>query len=121
MNRNEFIEEIREAILQILPDELKRNLDIEQATVMKFNDQEHHGLTFKRGETEAAPTIYLDEAFERFKGGEDINVLAMEIKDSYVDTIGMPQPQKVDFDFDKIRDKLTVRLLEIRRNREYLS
>lgn len=121
MNRNEFIEKIRDEILHTLPEELKKDLDIQQTTVMKFNDQEHHGLTFKRGESEAAPTIYLDEAFERFKEGENINVLAMEIRGAYVDTIGMPQPQKVDFDFDKIRDKLTVRLLEIRRNREYLS
>lgn len=121
MNKNEFIEGVKEEILDMLPDDLKKDLDIEQATVMKFNDQEHHGLTFKRGESEAAPTIYLDEAFERFSGGESMHALAMEIKDAYVNTIGMPEPQKVDFDFDKIRDNLTVRLLEIRRNREYLS
>ena len=121
MNRNEFIEEVKKEILRTLPEELKNDLDIQETTVMKSNDQEHHGLTFKRGESEAAPTIYLDEAFERFSGGEDMHVLAVEIKNAYVDTIGMPEPQKVDFDFDKIRDNLTVRLLEIRRNREFLS
>lgn len=121
MNRNEFIEEVKKEILCTLPEELKKDLEIQETTVMKSNDQEHHGLTFKRGESEAAPTIYLDEAFERFSGGEDMHALAREIKNAYVDTIGMPEPQKVDFDFDKIRDNLTVRLLEIRRNREFLS
>ena len=121
MNRNEFIEEVKREILRTLPGDLKKDLDIQETTVMKSNDQEHHGLTFKRGESEAAPTIYLDEAFERFSGGEDMHVLAAEIRNAYVDTIGMPEPQKVDFDFDKIRDNLTVRLLEIRRNRGFLS
>ncbi len=121
MTRDEFISRIKEELMQTLPEDLTKELDIQETVIMKSNDQEHHGLTFKKEMSEAAPTIYLDEAYVRFTDGEDLHTITAELKDAYLETLSMPEPQKIDFDYDKIKDKLTVRLLEIKRNRSFLE
>ena len=121
MIRDEFISHVKEELTQMLPEELTKDLDIQETVVLKSNDQKHHGLTFKKGESEAAPTIYLDDAYARFTEGEDLHTLTAELKDAYLGSLSMPEPQKVDLDYDRIKDNLTVRLLEIRRNREFLA
>ena len=121
MTRDEFISRVKEELMEMIPEELREGLEIQDTTVLKSNDQKHHGLTFKREESDAAPTIYLDETYARFTNGEELNVLAAELKDAYLQTLSMPEPQKIDFDYDKIKDKLTVRLLEIKRNRDFLA
>lgn len=121
MTKDEFIRQMIDELEQMLPEELKKDLEIQETTVIKANDQKHHGLTFKRDEVDAAPTIYLDDAYERLEGGEDIHTLASELMSAYVGSIGTKQPQKLDLDYEHIKDKVTVRLLEIRRNREYLA
>jgi len=121
MTRDEFISRVKEELNQMLPEELTKDLDIQETVVLKSNDQKHHGLTFKRGESEAAPTIYLDDSYARFTEGEDLHTLTAELKDAYLGSLILPEPQKVDFDYDRIKDNLTVRLLEIRRNRDFLA
>ena len=121
MTRDEFIGRVKEELLETLPVELTKNLDIQEMNVLKSNDQEHHGLTFKRGENEAAPTIYLDDAYARFTEGEDLHTLTEELKDAYLGSLGTREPQKMELDFERIKDNLTVRLLEIKRNRGYLA
>ncbi len=121
MTRDEFISRVREELMEMLPEELTKGMEIQETTVTKSNDQKHHGLTFKKETSEAAPTIYLDDAYARFTQGEDLHTLTAELKDAYIGSLGMQEPQKIDFDYDKIKDKLTVRLLEIKRNRDFLS
>lgn len=121
MTKNEFIRQVKEELGQMLPKEIAKDLDIQETMVLKTNDQEHHGLTFKRNEVEAAPTIYLDEAYDRFTEGEELHTITTELKDAYLNTLSMPEPQKIDFDYDNIKDKLTVRLLEIKRNHSFLE
>ena len=121
MTRDEFISRVKEELMEMIPEELRKGLEIQDTLVLKSNDQKHHGLTFKREESEAAPTIYLDEAYARFTCGEELHALTAEIRDAYLQTFSMPEPQKIDFDYDRIKDKLTVRLLEIKRNRDFLA
>ena len=121
MTRNDFIKEVKDELMQMLPEELKKELDIQEVTVMKPNDQEFHGLTFKRENLDSAPTIYLDDAYGRFTRGEELHALTAELKDAYLSSLTIVEPQEVNFEYDKIKDHLTVRLLEIKRNREYLA
>ena len=107
--------------MEMIPEELRDGLEIQDTTVLKSNDQKHHGLTFKREESDAAPTIYLDETYARFTNGEELHALTTELKDAYLQTLSMPEPQKIDFDDDKVKDNLSVRLLEIKRNRDCLA
>jgi len=121
MTRDDFISRVKEELMEMIPEELKDGLEIQDTMVLKSNDQKHHGLTFKREESDAAPTIYLDDAYARFTNGEELHVLTAELKDVYLQTLSMPEPQKIDFAYDKIKDMLTVRLLEIKRNHGFLA
>ena len=121
MTRDDFIKEAKAVLMEMLPEDLKQGLTLDAVEITKSNDQKLHGLTFKREDSEAAPTIYLDDAYGRFTRGEEMHALVAELKDAYMRAMYMPQPSEVDFDLDHIQDKLTLRLLEIRRNRDYLS
>lgn len=99
MTRDEFISRVKEELMEMIPENLRVGLEIQDTMVLKSNDQKHHGLTFKREESEAAPTIYLDEAYARFTCGEELHALTAEIRDAYLQTFSMPEPQKIDFDY----------------------
>ena len=45
MTRDEFIREMKEELMQMLPEQLKEGMQLEETTVLKSNDQKHHGLT----------------------------------------------------------------------------
>lgn len=121
MTRSDFIRAMKDELMQMLPEEVKSGLELQEMNVTKSNDQELHGLAFKHKDMDAAPTIYLDDAYGRFTMGDDLHTLAAELKDVYLRSRDMAEPDKVDLSYDSIRDKLTVRLLEIKRNRNYLA
>lgn len=56
-------------------------------------------------------SLYLEEAYEKLPQGN--------YGDDYKEC--MPKPPEVDLSWDNVSDKLTVRLLEVKRNREFLS
>ena len=91
MTRDEFISRVKEELMEMIPENLREGLEIQDTMVLKSNDQKHHGLTFKREESEAAPTIYLDEAYARFTCGEELHALTAEIRDAYLQTFSMPE------------------------------
>ena len=121
MDRNEFMTQAARDIREFLPPEALQGLEITESTVIKMNDQMLRGLTFRRDKAPAAPTIYLNDAYERYLDGEPMGVLLTEVADAYMHSLDVPDPGQIDLDFDKIRDHLTVRLVEAARNREFLS
>lgn len=121
MDRNEFTKMMQEQLPDFIPEEFRDGLELIETTVVKMNDQELHGLSFRRNGEEAAPTFYLDEAYERYNNGAPAAVLMRELADTYVKNIDTPGPGKLDLSFDAVKDDLTVRLVEIRRNREFLA
>ena len=54
MTRDEFISRVKEELMEMIPEELREGLEIQDTMVLKTNDQKHHGLTFKREESDAA-------------------------------------------------------------------
>ena len=46
-NIREFMDELSNEIMQMLPDDLAKDLSISPHTVTKMNDQVLYGLTFK--------------------------------------------------------------------------
>lgn len=122
-NIKEFMELAKEEFMRMIPKELVNNMVIEEATVTKVNDQVLHGLSIKVRDQEPAPTIYMDEAYRRFMSGEDtLKSLMSSAVQEYLDAIAhRPDTILEKFDFDTIKDNLAVRLMEVKRNRQYLS
>lgn len=121
MEVKEFIKTIKEELPDFLPDEIYRDIIIDDVEVSKMNDQKLHGLTFRPKGSDAAPTLYIDDLYERYKNGEDMGVLMIDLANRYEQTRHAPTPPQVDLDWESVRDNLTVRLLEKSRNRDFLA
>lgn len=121
MEVKEFISIIKEELPDFLPDDVYKDLVIDDVEVAKMNDQKLHGLTFKPKGSDAAPTLYIDDLYERHENGEDIGFLLVDLANRYAEARKAPTPPDIDLSWDKVKDSLSVRLLEKKRNIDFLS
>lgn len=117
----EFVEKMKSEVRDYLPKDVAGDILIDDVVVVKMNDQKLHGITFKMPGVDAAPTLYVDEMYEAYKDGADMGYLATEMANMYSASRYAATPPEVDLSYDNIKDKLTVRLLEKQRNREFLT
>ena len=122
-NIKEFMEMAKTEIVSYLPDSLVRNLTVEDNRVVKMNDQVLYGLTMRQYDQDQAPTIYMNDIYERYMNGESLKALMAETVHEYLGVIAFPPPEitNMDLAFDNIKDNLTLKIVEIKRNHEYLS
>ncbi len=120
LNKSEFTEKIKADVMDFLPETIRSSMEIGEIEVVKMNDQKLHGLTFRRDGSDAAPTLYLEEAYSRYESGTEIPDIAEELAAAamHADMIG--RPPEVDLSWENVRDNLTVRLVEKKRNRDFL-
>ena len=121
LSKRDFIDAVKNNIANFLPEDVCENVQIDETVVVKMNDQKLHGLVIREKGSDAAPTFYMDEMFERYSNGEELGSLMAELANAYSYSRDLPRPPEVDLSWDSVRDKLTVRLLEKQRNREFLS
>lgn len=117
----EFIEKMKAEVRDYLPDDVAEDIIIDDVEVIKMNDQKLHGLSFRMPGSDAAPTLYVNEMYEAYKDGADMSYLASEMANMFSASRHAVAPPEVDLSYDKVKDKLTVRLLEKARNREFLT
>ena len=121
MKKKEFMEMARQEILRQLPEDAKAGLSLNEVEVIKINDQKHHGFCFQKEGIIASPTLYLDQAYDLFRKGLPLDRIMGDVARAYLESAdNSPEPSAPDLSFDKIRDKLCLRLVETKRNREYL-
>ena len=116
MNMTEFVGKLKEEIREYLPEDVRGDIIIDDVEVVKMNDQKLHGLTFKTPDSDAAPTLYVDDMFREYKDGMDINELTAELANMYTGSREGVRPPEVTLSYDRVKDNLTVRLLEKKRN-----
>ena len=121
MDMKEFIEEMKTEVRKYLPDDVKEDIIIDDVEVVKMNDQKLHGLTFRIPGSDAAPTMYVDDMYRAYEDGADVSVLAGNLTGMYEASRNAVKPPEVDLSYDAVKDNLTVRLLEKKRNIEFLS
>ena len=117
----EFVEKMKSEVREYLPDDVAEDIQIDDVVVVKMNDQKLHGITFKMPGVDAAPTLYVDEMYEAYKDGADMEFLATEMANMYSASRNAVAPPQVDLSYDNVKENLTVRLLEKKRNREFLA
>ena len=121
MNMTEFIKTLKDEIKEYLPEDVRGDIIIDDVEVVKMNDQKLHGLTFRTPESDAAPTLYVDDMFREYKDGMDIGEMAAEMANIYSESRDGVRPPEVKLSYDRVKDNLTVRLLEKKRNTRFLS
>ena len=104
MNINEFIERMKAEVRECLPDDVYQDIIIDNVEVVKMNDQKLHGLSFKMPGVDAAPTLYVNEMYEAYKDGADIEYLASEMANMYSASRNAVAPPQVDLSYDNVKD-----------------
>ena len=121
LSKKEFADMAIEEIIRNLKERGIENVTASVTTVVKQNDQKLTGITLKSKEENAAPTLYVDDLYESYKDGADVKDIASGMTDRFLETKNMPKPPEVDLSYESVKDRLSVRLIETKRNKEFLS
>ena len=121
MNKKEFAEMLKEDVFNRLPSDVRSDITIDYIEVVKMNDLKLHGLSFRNAGSDAAPTLYVDDMYRAYTEGADLRYLATDLANAYIAAKDEPAPPTVSLRYDDVKDKLTIRLLEKKRNRKFLA
>lgn len=119
MNKTEFMELVKDRVLDVLREkDSTLNAIIEKVT--KSNGVLYSGLSF-RGKDAVQPVIYLDDFYERFETGTNIDDIVNQVVDIYVSN----RINDIDIgsitDFEAIKDRIVVAIYNTEANAEKLS
>lgn len=117
------IKDFADAIAEVI-NETQNKYEASVTDVVKLNDEKLYGVVLRSEGANAAPTCYLDALYEDFIDGcETLESVASELIDQADSLHPYPQiPDKMtDFSFDTVKDKMSIRVAEIQRNKEFFS
>ena len=83
LSKRDFMDAVKRNIENFLPDDAYENVEISETVVVKMNDQKLHGLVIREKGSDAAPTFYMDDMFERYSQGEDLGSLMTELANQH--------------------------------------
>ena len=83
LSKTDFMDAVRRNIENFLPEDAAENVGLSETVVVKMNDQKLHGIIIREKGSDAAPTFYMDEMFERYSQGEDLGSLMVELANQY--------------------------------------
>lgn len=121
LNYEEFKDAVASQIKDYLPAEYA-NSDVTIHSVLKNNSTRLDGLTIKRPESNICPNIYLNPYYADYKGGRKIEDILSDIA-----RIRQMSEAPIDLDvsaitdFCRIKDKISAKLVNTERNKEYLK
>ena len=124
MTLQDFIIECKNEVGACLRINGIEDAEVRDAEVIKTNDIRLHGIVIIRKGSLAGVNVYIDDLFMRHEHGEDLVQLMEEAKTrclSALNTTLPPVPKEASFKLENIRSRLTVRLLDVRSNRSYMT
>lgn len=124
-NIKTFTELVKQEILRQLPERDREEVALHNVETVKINDQKLHGIQFKRADLDVSPVFYLDEEFTAYQYGAPLEEFAKDMVQTYLGQVSQAIVPDIERStaapvFNNLEDKLCLRLVEIKRNREYL-
>ena len=119
MDKYTFMDLFIEKLLR----KLGRNCQIELRDTLKNSGEMQEEILIKRKNTAILSIYSLDSCYEQYKAGKAVETLAREIAEEYKycqKHFIFPEPEVLR-DFDKIKERIFVRLMNRKANREYLK
>lgn len=127
MNKNikNFTELVKQEILRQLPKRDREEVTLHNVENVKINDQKLHGIQFERADSNTSPVFYLDEEFAAYQYGAPLEEFAKDVVQTYLGQVSQTIEPDIKRStaapaFHNLEDKLCLRLVEIKRNQEYL-
>lgn len=122
MDKNQFFEDVLVTVREHIPEELRGIVKVVVSEVLKNNDEKLHGIMMSIEGSNMMPTLYLEDFYEIYKDGESIEEIARMIIDISTTAFKNPPPiADFSFDYDNVKDKLILELLDIDMNKERLE
>ena len=104
MDIREFREKIKEELPGYMPEELVESITLESVEISKMNDQKLYGITVKEKGSNMAPTLYVNEFYERYQDGEDLEQLITEFAERTEGSVHVQGPPETDLTWDSVKD-----------------
>ncbi len=121
MEYEEFVQEIITAVEGKLPDDGSCRVSV--MPVRKNNQVRSDTLTIRGEGRTCAPVIHLNEVYDCYENGMSVDDLAGQITDIYNDSADhfTDLTSELLFDFDYVKDRIILKLINYDRNREILK
>lgn len=121
MNFEEFKKAIADNVKDYLPAKFEES-DVLIKSVLKNNDTVLDGLTIVDPDTNVSPTIYLNQFYEEYKNGKNMNDIIGDIADVYIaNTVDKQMDVSIVTDFEKAKGNILPRLVNAEENQELLA
>lgn len=116
MNKKEFAERIRNEV------EAQTHHRVEVKGVIKLNGQILTGLLIQEEGYRIIPTIFLEQYYEEYKAGEEIEIIVSEIIKFY-NKNKIKENEELSFfaDFSKVKGKIRYKLINFEANKVLLQ
>lgn len=117
MEYQQFVETVEKKVRE----NMGTNTRVSSRTVNKNNGTKRCGILIEDDSTNIAPTIYLEEYYQQFLGGKEIDKIALEVVRLFEELKEeRPWDEEKLGEYDKIKEKVIYRLIGREANEELL-
>ncbi len=124
MNRKEFYEYVKDNVKEYLPESYK-DAEITLQEVEKNNGLKLTGITIPNGDQRIVPRVYLDSVYLEYVIGKDVDSCVGDVVDMYIEAQDKAEFIKMGvpdiFDYEKMKEKLQVRICDKEWNTDRLA
>lgn len=124
MNRKEFYEYVKNNVKEYLPESYK-DAEIKLQEVEKNNGLKLTGITIPNGDQRIVPRVYLDSFYLEYVLGKDVDSCVGDVADMHIEAQGKAEFLDMGvpdiFDYEKMKDKLQVRICDKEWNTDLLA
>jgi len=115
---DEFCEKVRKAVSDFVGDKA----DVSLQYVTKNNGVNLTGINIMEKDSHISPTIYLNDAYEIYENNQNLGSIVKKIMDVYEENrVGKDFDISFFSDYEKVKRKLTFRLINKEMNEEFLK
>lgn len=119
MDYTMFKELVKDKFMDYMPEDLK-NAELQIHKVSKINGSKD-GLSIYTEGAKGAPTIYVDDMYERFKTNDNLEQTFVEAAELYAKTLTEMPPIPVDLLAENSKDKIYMVLINTESNKDILK
>ena len=117
-NKGRFYDSMRESLLRLKPEEM----EIRFTRIDKQNRKRLHGCTLMMPDSAAAPTFYLEDLYEAYQDGTDVDDIAKSLIEFAKENNLTAIPGGIDIeDYECVKENLGIIVIGEENNREYLQ
>lgn len=119
MNIKEFMQYVADNVKDYLPPAFE-NADVMVEEVNKNNDTLVHGIIIRNEDEQASPRIYLDQMYEDYKSGKNLDECVGDVADARVE---LDAPELAEYmetlkEYENVKPMLQIRICDPDRNKE---